>query len=73
MWTWNINIQEQRTHNLNSGLILMMVFIISRIEKIINWFNIQSLPLVRKLYARYDNDLAKGKYTVVIRNSNIIN
>jgi hypothetical protein len=73
MWTWNINIQEQRTHNLNSGLILMMVFIISRIEKIINWFNIQSLPLVRKLYARYDNDLAKGKYTVVIRNSNIMN
>ncbi|CAK55956.1 unnamed protein product (macronuclear) [Paramecium tetraurelia] len=38
-------------------------------EKIINWFNIQSLPLVRKLYARYDNDLAKGTYSIVIQNN----
>jgi hypothetical protein len=34
-----------------------------------NWFNIQSLPLVRKLWGIIPDDLVAGKYKIIVHNS----
>jgi hypothetical protein len=37
-------------------------------EHSMNWFNIQSLPLVRKLWGRIEEDLPAGPYKIIIMN-----
>lgn len=41
-------------------------------ELSMNWFNVQPLPLVRKLWGRIDTELDIGNYTLTINNRSLI-